>query len=63
MPIDISKVTIKANLKTGKEKKDAQIPAGKMVAEAQVKTEKKVSEMVTHLIPVLRNDLFDRLNR
>lgn len=63
MPVDISNLSIKANLKTPKGSKSGEKPDSKMVVDVQVKTEKKVTEMIQNLVPLVRNDIFDRLNR
>jgi hypothetical protein len=59
MPLDISTLTVRANLKGKKAKKtDRETPD-----DAQAEVLKKVSAMLADLVPMVRDDIHDRLNR
>jgi hypothetical protein len=59
MPLDISHLTVRANLKGKKPKKtDRETPD-----DAQAEVLKKVATLLADLVPMVREDIHDRLNR
>jgi hypothetical protein len=63
MPLDISHLTVKANLKGKKAKQGNEKDAMKRFANSQAQTLKKVQQMLADLVPMVRDDVHDRLNR
>lgn len=63
MPVDISHLTVKANLKGKKAKKGTEKDTMKRFANSQADTLKKVQQMLADLVPMVRDDVHDRLNR
>lgn len=64
MPVDISSLSIKANLKGNKAtEKGSKKEFNSMMMASEVKSEKKMLQLMGSLVPLVRNDIFDRLNR
>ncbi len=63
MPVDISHLTVKANLKSSKKKKGNEKDAMKMMQKSQAQTINVVQQMLIDFVPMVRDDMHDRLNR
>lgn len=63
MPVDISHLSIKANLKGTKAKAGSEKDNLKRMYKAQESTLKKVQVMLLDFVPMVREDFYDRLNR
>jgi hypothetical protein len=64
MPIDISSLSIKANLKGNKHAgKESKKEYRAIMEASETKQEKKTLMLLGSLVPLVRNDIFDRLNR
>ena len=63
MPVDISHLTVKANLKSKKSGKGNVKDSHKMAKNMQVNMMKTVLQMFMDFVPMVRDDMHDRLNR